>query len=69
MSLKFEMSLVGPLQFFLGLQVSQSKNGSFSRQSKYAKEIAKKFGLEKMQKKLELQWDLLQKYQMTRETK
>ncbi|WP_274923133.1 reverse transcriptase domain-containing protein, partial [Streptomyces clavifer] len=34
MSSTFEMSLVGPLQFFLGLQVSQTDHGIFLSQSK-----------------------------------
>ena len=45
MSSMFEMSLVGPLQFFLGLQVSQTAHGIFLSQSKFALEIVKKFGL------------------------
>ena len=45
MSSTFEMSLVGPLQFFLGLQVSQTDHGIFLSQSKFALEIVKKFGL------------------------
>ena len=36
MSSMFEMSLVGPLQFFLGLQVSQTAHGIFLSQSKFA---------------------------------
>ena len=45
MSSTFEMSLVGPLQFFLGLQVNQTRKGIFLSQSKYSLEIVKKFGL------------------------
>ncbi|XP_059441942.1 uncharacterized mitochondrial protein AtMg00810-like [Corylus avellana] len=41
----FEMSMIGELSFFLGLQVQQSKLGMFVSQTKYAKELVKKFGL------------------------
>ena len=32
---EFEMSLMGELTFFLGLQVKQMKNGTFFSQAKY----------------------------------
>jgi hypothetical protein len=40
------MSMVGELTFFLGLQVKQMEGGTFVSQSKYAKNLVKKFGLE-----------------------
>ena len=43
---KFEMSLMGELNYFLGLQVKQTKEGIFINQAKYIKEIIKKFGIE-----------------------
>jgi hypothetical protein len=43
MSREFEMSMMGELQFFLGLQIKQSKEGTFVHQSKYTKDIARKF--------------------------
>ena len=43
---EFEMSMMGELSFFLGLQVKQSKDGIFLRQTKYYKEILKKFEME-----------------------
>ena len=46
MSSEFEMRLVGELTYFLGLQVKQSSNGTFISQTKYAKNLVKKFGLE-----------------------
>ena len=46
MQSEFEMSLLGELKFFLGLQISQLKNGIFISQSKYIKEMLKKFGME-----------------------
>jgi len=42
----FEMSLVGELTYFLGLQVKKMEDMVFISQSKYAKNIVKKFGLE-----------------------
>ncbi|WVZ81231.1 LOW QUALITY PROTEIN: hypothetical protein U9M48_028630 [Paspalum notatum var. saurae] len=43
MSRKFEMSLMGELQFFLGLQIKQGLEGTFIHQAKYTKDILKKF--------------------------
>ncbi|GJR22598.1 retrovirus-related pol polyprotein from transposon TNT 1-94 [Tanacetum coccineum] len=41
-----EMSMMGELNFFLGLQIKQLEDGIFFNQSKYIKEMLKKFGLE-----------------------
>ena len=46
MKKEFEMSMVGELTFFLGLQVKQKKKGIFVSQEKYARNIVKKFGLD-----------------------
>ena len=43
---EFEMSMMGELTFFLGLQIKQTSEGTFINQAKYTKEIIKKFGLE-----------------------
>ncbi|GJW35266.1 retrovirus-related pol polyprotein from transposon TNT 1-94 [Tanacetum coccineum] len=43
---EFEMSMVGELNFFLGLKIKQMEDGIFFNQSKYIKEMLKKFGLE-----------------------
>ncbi|GKF65934.1 uncharacterized mitochondrial protein-like protein, partial [Tanacetum coccineum] len=40
---KFQMSSMGELTFFLGLQVQQKKDGIFISQDKYIGEILKKF--------------------------
>ncbi|GJZ59065.1 retrovirus-related pol polyprotein from transposon TNT 1-94 [Tanacetum coccineum] len=42
---EFEMSMMGELIFFLGLQIKQLDDGIFFNQSKYIKEMLKKFGL------------------------
>nr|GEZ88101.1 putative ribonuclease H-like domain-containing protein [Tanacetum cinerariifolium] len=42
---KFQMSSIGELTFFLGLQVKQKKDGIFISQDKYVAEILRKFGL------------------------
>nr|GEY88205.1 putative ribonuclease H-like domain-containing protein [Tanacetum cinerariifolium] len=42
---KFQMSLMGELTFFLGLQVKQKKDGIFISQDKYVAEILRKFRL------------------------
>ncbi|GJT78158.1 putative ribonuclease H-like domain-containing protein [Tanacetum coccineum] len=41
---KFQMSSIGELTFFLGLQVEQKKDGIFFSQDKYVGKILKKFG-------------------------
>jgi hypothetical protein len=46
MQQEFEMSLLGKLTFFLGLQVQQAKDGIFLSQTKYLKQILKKYGME-----------------------
>nr|GEU50852.1 copia protein [Tanacetum cinerariifolium] len=43
---EFEMSMMGKLNFFLELQIKQMEDGIFFNQSKYIKEMLKKFGLE-----------------------
>nr|GEX25651.1 hypothetical protein [Tanacetum cinerariifolium] len=42
---KFQMSSIGELTFFLGLQIKQKEDGIFINQDKYIAEILKKFGL------------------------
>ncbi|XP_019153565.1 PREDICTED: uncharacterized protein LOC109150048 [Ipomoea nil] len=46
MQQEFEMSMIGELTYFLGLQVNQSKEGIFISEAKYAKNLISKFGLE-----------------------
>jgi hypothetical protein len=46
MQQEFEMSLLGELNLFLGLQIVQSKRGIFIHRSKYVKYMLKKFQLE-----------------------
>jgi hypothetical protein len=41
-----DMSMMGQLQFFLGLQIKQSKEGTFVHQAKYTKDIVRKFKME-----------------------
>jgi hypothetical protein len=40
------MSMMGELQFFLGLQIKQSKEGTFVHQAKYTKDIVRKLKME-----------------------
>ncbi|PKA49890.1 Retrovirus-related Pol polyprotein from transposon TNT 1-94 [Apostasia shenzhenica] len=47
MSKEFEMSMMGELNFFLGLQIKQLSEGIFICQSKYTRELLKKFGMDK----------------------
>ncbi|GJZ10747.1 retrovirus-related pol polyprotein from transposon TNT 1-94 [Tanacetum coccineum] len=44
---RFEMSLMGEMKFFLGLQIHRSPRGIFINQAKYASQILKKHGMEK----------------------
>jgi hypothetical protein len=42
---KFEMSMMGELNYFLGFQVKQLKEGSFISQTKYTQDLLKRFGI------------------------
>lgn len=46
MQAKFEISMLGELKFFLGIQVNQRKDEVYVHKSKYIKELLKKFKLE-----------------------
>lgn len=46
MQVEFEMSVIGELKFFLGIQINQGKDGTYVHRSKYIKEILRKFNLE-----------------------
>nr|CAI44603.1 P0650D04.7 [Oryza sativa Japonica Group] len=46
MTKRFEMSMMGELKFFLGLQIKQLKEGTFICQTRYLKDMVKKFGME-----------------------
>ena len=39
MANEFEMSMIGELSYFLGLQIKQLKNGTFISQDKYIKDM------------------------------
>jgi hypothetical protein len=43
---EFEMSLLEELSLFLGLQIHQRNQGIFISQTKYIREIIKRFGME-----------------------
>jgi hypothetical protein len=45
-SREFETSMMGELQFFLELQIKQSKKGTFVHQDKYTKDIVRMFKME-----------------------
>jgi hypothetical protein len=42
---EFQMSMMGELTFFLGIQVKQTKQGTFVHQAKYTKDLMKKFNM------------------------
>eukprot|EP00253_Pinus_taeda_P017608 PITA_17608 len=46
MQKEFEMSMLGELTYFLSLQVQQNKDGIILSQTKYLKQISKKYGME-----------------------
>jgi hypothetical protein len=45
MEKEFQMSMMGELTFFLGIQVKQMKQGTFIDQAKYTKDLMKKFNM------------------------
>jgi hypothetical protein len=45
MESEFQMSMMGELTFFLGIQVKQMKQGTFVHQTKYMKDLMKKFNM------------------------
>ena len=45
MSREFEMSMMGELSFFVELKIKQLKDETFISQSKYLKDLLKKFGM------------------------
>jgi len=45
MSREFETSMMGELTFFLGLQIKQTREGTFVHQGKYTKDLLKKFDM------------------------
>ena len=48
---EFEMSMMGELNFFLGLQIKQLKEGTFKKQEKYVRDLLKKSNLEEVKAK------------------
>jgi DNA-binding MurR/RpiR family transcriptional regulator len=45
---KFQMSIMGELTFFLGIQVKQTKEGIFIHHAKYTKDLIKKINMAKL---------------------
>ena len=45
MSKEFEMNMMDELTFFLGLQIKQTREGTFVHQGKYTKDVLKKFDM------------------------
>ena len=43
---EFEMSMMRKLNFFLGLQIKQLKEGTFINQAKYIRDLLKRFNME-----------------------
>ncbi|KAH9781762.1 Integrase catalytic domain-containing protein [Citrus sinensis] len=46
MSKEFEMSMMGELKYFFGLQIKQNEEGIFINQAKYVKDLLKRFGID-----------------------
>ena len=46
MQSRYQMSMMGELSYFLGLQVKQSEEGTFICQTKYTRNLLKKFGMQ-----------------------
>ena len=56
MANEFEMSMIGELSYFLGLQIKQLKNSTFVSQGKYIKDMIKMFGMSDS-KAISTQWE------------
>ena len=48
MTKEFKMSLMGELKFFLGLQIIQASEEIFINQSKYIKDLLKKYQMDNL---------------------
>jgi hypothetical protein len=48
MEKEFQISMMGELTFFLGIQVKQIKQGTLVHQAKYTKDLIKKFNMAKL---------------------
>jgi hypothetical protein len=48
MEKEFQISMMGELTFFLGIQVKQTKQGTFVHQAKYTKDLMKKFSMSEL---------------------
>ena len=48
MSGEFEMSMMGELNFFLGLQIKQTERGTMIHQQKYIKELLKRYNMDQV---------------------
>jgi hypothetical protein len=60
---EFQMSMMGELTFFLGIQVKQMKQGTFVHQAKYMKDLIKKFNiavLKPVSTPMSMQWRWIQ---------
>jgi hypothetical protein len=47
MTKRFEMSMMGELKIFLKFQIKQAKEGTFICQTKYTRDMLKKFDMDK----------------------
>jgi hypothetical protein len=45
MEKEFQMSMMGELNFYLGIQVKQTKQGTFVYRAKYTKDLMRKFNM------------------------
>jgi hypothetical protein len=48
MESEFQLFMMGEITFFLGIQVKQMKQGTFMHQTKYTKDLMKKFYMEEL---------------------
>ncbi|XP_075087701.1 secreted RxLR effector protein 161-like [Nicotiana tabacum] len=62
---ELEMSLMGELNFFLGLQIKKTPTGTMIHQQKYIKELLKKFNMDSSESidplQLQQNWTLMKK--------
>ena len=52
----YQMKMMGEMSYFLGLQVKQTEDGTIINQSKYTRNLLKRFGMKDIASQQQLPW-------------